>query len=361
MKALTCEMCGSTNLIKEGGVFVCQSCGTKYSVEEAKRMMVEGTVDVKGTVKVDTSDELNNLYEIARRAKDSDNSENATKYYDMILVKDPSSWEANFYVVYYKAMSCTIGQISSAGNSVMNCLPSVIDLVESNVAEDEKENVLKEIQARCLIIAHMLSSAALSTYLDTDLEYRSDYIGDLGDRVLAATGIDFTLGDLLEDKYKGKYGAISVEAWKDSIEVFQTYTNQLPSVIDLSGMQETINGFGDKIKKYEPSYVTPSLSKISSATSNIETSSSGCYVATAVYGSYDCPEVWTLRRYRDFTLDETWYGRLFIKVYYAISPTFVKHFGNVKAFKTFGKKYLDKMVSKLNNKGIDNTPYIDKY
>src|SRR5699024_12626084 len=24
-------------------------------------------------------------------------------------------------------------------------------------------------------------------------------------------------------------------------------------------------------------------------------SSGGCYVATAVYGSYDCPEVWTLR------------------------------------------------------------------
>ncbi len=277
MKALTCEMCGSTNLIKEGGVYVCQSCGTKYSVEEAKKMMVEGTVDVKGTVKVDTTDELKNLYEIARRAKDSDNSENATKYYDMILVKDPSSWEANFYVVYYKAMSCTIGQISSAGNSVMNCLPSVIDLVESNVAEDEKENVLKEIQARCSIIAHMLSGAALSTYLDTDAEYRSDYMGDLGDRVLAATGVDFALGDVLEDKFNGKYGTISVEAWKDSIEVYQVYTNQLPSFIDVSGMQEIINGFGDKIKKYEPSYVTPSLSRKSSVTTNTDTtSSSGC-------------------------------------------------------------------------------------
>ena len=38
MKALTCEMCGSTNLIKEGGVFVCQSCGCKYTVEEAKKL-----------------------------------------------------------------------------------------------------------------------------------------------------------------------------------------------------------------------------------------------------------------------------------------------------------------------------------
>jgi len=34
-------------------MFVCQHCGTKYSVEEAKKLMIEGTVDVQGTVKVD--------------------------------------------------------------------------------------------------------------------------------------------------------------------------------------------------------------------------------------------------------------------------------------------------------------------
>ena len=128
MKALTCEMCGSTNLIKQDGVYVCQSCGTKYSVEEARKMMVEGTVSVKGTVKLDNSDELRNLYEIARRAKDTDNSENALKYYDMILVKDPNSWEAQFYVVYYKAMCCTIAGISSAALSVSSCFASVFDL-----------------------------------------------------------------------------------------------------------------------------------------------------------------------------------------------------------------------------------------
>ncbi len=32
---------------------------------------------------------------------------------------------------------------------------------------------------------------------------------------------------------------------------------------------------------------------------------SGCYIATAVYGSYDCPEVWVLRRYRDYKLSKT--------------------------------------------------------
>ncbi len=85
----------------------------------------------------------------------------------------------------------------------------------------------------------------------------------------------------------------------------------------------------------------------------------GCYVATAVYGSYNCPEVWTLRRYRDFTLAKSWYGRAFIRTYYAISPTMVKWFGKTKLFKFIFKKKLDKMVNKLNERGVENTPYND--
>ena len=55
MRELTREMCGSTDLVKQDGVFVCQSCGCKYSVEEAKKMMIDGTVEVTGTVKVDNT------------------------------------------------------------------------------------------------------------------------------------------------------------------------------------------------------------------------------------------------------------------------------------------------------------------
>lgn len=86
----------------------------------------------------------------------------------------------------------------------------------------------------------------------------------------------------------------------------------------------------------------------------------GCYVATCVYGSYDCPEVWTLRRYRDNTLGSTWYGRLFIRTYYAISPTLVKLFGNTKWFKKMWKGKLDRMVKKLQDNGVESTPYNDK-
>ena len=56
MKKLTCEMCGGTDLIKQDGVFVCQSCGCKYSVEEARKLMIEGTVYIQGTVVIDHTD-----------------------------------------------------------------------------------------------------------------------------------------------------------------------------------------------------------------------------------------------------------------------------------------------------------------
>ena len=84
-----------------------------------------------------------------------------------------------------------------------------------------------------------------------------------------------------------------------------------------------------------------------------------CYIATCVYGSYDCPEVWTLRRFRDYTLAKTWHGRAFIHTYYALAPTLVKLFGDTKWFKTVWQSLLDRKVKALNDEGIENTPYQD--
>lgn len=88
-------------------------------------------------------------------------------------------------------------------------------------------------------------------------------------------------------------------------------------------------------------------------------SNQGCYVATCVYGSYDCPQVWTLRRFRDYSLATTPLGRAFIRLYYAVSPTIVKWFGDTKWFKKMWQGTLDKMVRNLNAKGVEDTPYQD--
>lgn len=104
---------------------------------------------------------------------------------------------------------------------------------------------------------------------------------------------------------------------------------------------------------------TPTSTSTSTPMPTSTSESSGCYVATAVYGSYNCPEVWTLRRFRDYSLARSWYGRVFIKLYYAVSPVLVRWFGDASWFKCFWRRRLDQLVLKLNERGFDNTPYQD--
>lgn len=263
MKALTCEMCGSTNLIKKDGVFVCQSCGTQYSVEEAKKMMVEGTVDVKGTIKVDTSDELKNLYEIARRAKDSDNNENAAKYYDMILVKDPQSWEANFYVVYFKAMACKIAEIWSAANSLSNCVKPVLELVRDNVASgEEQKKVIEELKLRFLLASTLLAKASKNHFDGIDIQIKEKYRSEFIDRASAAAHILYLFGDTLETVFPTTFGKDAAYSWKKAIEINNNIL--LPEILDDNIADrniEKMKGYVEKIKKYDSNYEAPEFKK----------------------------------------------------------------------------------------------------
>jgi len=163
------------------------------------------------------------------------------------------------------------------------------------------------------------------------------------------------------------YGENVLESWKmtnskiekEKIEQFESF-----------GFKQEEEYFSTEILldfgKVNESEITQKIKKINEQFSeaNITVyepkSSGGCYVATAVYGSYDCPEVWTLRRFRDKTLAGTCFGRLFIRFYYAVSPTAVKYFGNTKLFKNLFRKPLDKFVNFLNRKGFEDTPYYDK-
>lgn len=46
MQAIKCELCGSNQLIKKDGYYQCEYCGTKYTLEEARKLIVSGTVEV---------------------------------------------------------------------------------------------------------------------------------------------------------------------------------------------------------------------------------------------------------------------------------------------------------------------------
>lgn len=203
-----------------------------------------------------------------------------------------------------------------------------------------------------------------------------DYLGIIGEKYLEGiTLIDLMISYTIPSKDL----VVTDEIQERLLSNAQVITAHLTRTITVNGnvvsiemhdptRQQLVNKLKDiysKVKSHDPSFVEPSLPPIHGVGYTLDhkpvnQSSGGCYVATAVYGSYDCPQVWTLRRYRDYTLAGTWYGRAIIRTYYAISPTLVKWFGETQWFKNMWKPRLDRMVKSLNAEGIADTPYQDK-
>ena len=208
---------------------------------------------------------------------------------------------------------------------------------------------MKEIGEKCSTIATMLFYGAKNHYDGIDYSIKNNYTQEMLNNCCAARDILYTFGDLVESIFgtKKDFGEAAATTWKLGISL---HNSLMPNFAQKEINKNIIIEYSDKVKKYDPSYQTP----------EVNTTSAGCYVATAVYGSYDCPEVWTLRRYRDNTLAESIFGRAFIHTYYAISPTLVKWFGETQWFKNLFKGKLDKMVKNLNDQGVENTPYEDK-
>ena len=438
MKQLTCEMCGSTELLKQEGIFVCQTCGTKYSVEEAKKMMVEGTVEVTGTVQVDQS---NNILAWATRGyqflKDQ-KIEKACEYIEQILDIDPYNPDANLMQIMIQMnVSEPFALCTYSLDDIIEMLAYKGDceiLLDILTKEDENglydrffekllyhigdtegfETVLKRlgksqddfsvnmisIGLNSILFANgeVLTKRLVDSFFtgQTNIDLSKQWIKSVNEafvnnpNVVSVT-LPYTVRklehafincnnlttikglDLLyleEASYRIMSGCNKFQTFVindkeiNVTEVFKRYNDKYTlDALDLIKFLKNKTTESQASIKTSPSPVPPINTHNSGTTkpsTQFQSSSGGCYVATCVYGSYDCPEVWTLRRYRDNTLGSTWYGRAFIRLYYAISPTLVKWFGKTKWFKKMWKGKLDRMVEKLQADGVENTPYEDK-
>lgn len=450
MKQLTCEMCGSTDLIKQDGVFVCQSCGTKYSIEEAKKMMVEGTVEVAGTVKVDDSSKIDNFFTMAENAYEAGNLKEAEQYCNKIIEIDPthaeawllkgivSGWQSTgaklrmdefiscatnaftyassveilndltqrAYQQYYRLTlainKLKVNSIVSYSKNYREYIQFPVDSlvwgVQIQIAygtafdkfyaekpEEEKKKPmslaselgLNDISEKC---EAELISGAIKLWNNSLKDYNSASDGYPTDYMLERMMEEGTIAMLMlnygipEDtsKIQESQKVNIIKACKNLITMKGVWINLKSYTVSFSGgikshsvskyitmeskQQATadIKRYHKIIKLCDPNYVIPVVEEPKPQATG------GCYVATAVYGSYDCPQVWTLRRFRDYTLAETWYGRAFIRTYYTISPTLVKWFGHTEWFKKMWKGRLDRMVANLNAEGVEDTPYEDR-
>ena len=216
MRQLKCEVCGSTDLVKQNGLYVCQSCGMKYSLEEVRKLTVEGTV------KVDNTDRVNNLYTSARKARDINDLERAANFYDMILQEEPDSWEANFYSVYCSAASCKIAQIKSSSKLIANNFPIVLGLIHKSVPDNKQASIVDEVVTRINNLYINMGETSYNFYLPYE-----DLISCAADLSECAADV-MSCGDAVAAEFAG-----SKQIAKKAIPLYETAMGTCKTALDL--------------------------------------------------------------------------------------------------------------------------------
>lgn len=382
--AAKCTQCGANIEVddtNEAGI--CKYCGTAFITEKAinnYNTYITNNNNFAGANINVVGGDVDNLIELAKNALEINNEKDTLKYCEKALeinVKSAEAWFIKMQGEKIRVMKAPINIENAKSVEAMSVAGNNSIKYENETDREKRTYAVHKFYLES--VKAFLSSLKISIEYDNVDAIRR--LADINKGNALATDQMFLLGITTQEMFvTNLIDNISTEEFSEN----EDFQNILVECINLdvefrdryrdrtlmysSGPNNqavaTMKSKYDKLLALLPKAKQDEVFEwtlVGSDESVSSESTSGCYVATGVYGSYDCPEVWTLRRFRDYTLDATWYGRLFIKCYYAISPTIVKWFGETKWFKTFWKIYLDKMVFNLNNKGVDNTSYRDKY
>lgn len=253
MMQIKCEMCGSSDLVKEDSLYVCKHCGMKYSPEEAKKMMVE----IEGAVKIDDSEYLANLYVLARRARDSENVLDARKYYSQILIKDPINWEPAFYSLILQSIDCKIAQLAEACDRITSGISSVIGLVKDNVPDkEEQKRIFNEMASKInWITGVFFGNAQTSLNSEYSKEKRKATF-------VSAINAAYRFADELNTAFpNGEFIDAEILSTKQAILMHSILSKEFTPSAEERNIYVVKTQY---IKKYDPSYDVPSFPGVTS-------------------------------------------------------------------------------------------------
>jgi len=133
---MKCEMCGGTDFVKDNGLYTCQSCFSKYTVEEARKLFA----DVADTsVNVESQAQEENLLVLARTSMNSKNYEDVEKTCNQILAMNAKNYEA--WVLKASAISWMSDSETMRLSESFNCLINAYSCLA--VKDEEKKKELK--------------------------------------------------------------------------------------------------------------------------------------------------------------------------------------------------------------------------
>ena len=359
-----CTQCGANiNIDNELEAAVCEHCGTPFIVEKAinnYNTTITNNNNFSGANINVVGADIDNLLELAEMAIEAKNGDEALEYSNRALEINPKSWKAWLIKMKTVEYSSTVG--NTKNNEIIKYGNKAIEYNNNN--EDVKIEVYKYYIKRATDLLMIGINSLKDTAKVKQLLAISPSGVAKGDTATRIMYLNLGSEALkLKREIPEKYIKQDNELQERIVILAKLYSSMCEADVEritlyglklnpaaLEAREKTLVGF----KEYLPEEKATEIKNDA-----VKKNNEGCYVATAVYGSYDCPQVWTLRRYRDNELAKTWYGRAFIRTYYTISPTIVKWFGETEWFKNMWRGKLDKMVDNLNANGVDNTPYND--
>jgi len=265
MKQIVCEVCGSNDLVKEDGCFICQYCGAKYSPEEAKRLIVEvnGKVDVSGSkVTVDNTSFVERSLENARRAKAKEDWEECEKYYNMVEQYEPTNIEAIFYSSYGKARMALVDSDRFKREQKIKVLKNSISVIDDNYDNspdkyEENKVLIQNINAD--LLSMMNSSFVMNTvnngnYTSNDSSYTFDMFIELSLGMIES--IEHIIG-VITDKKKTIY------LWQILRQqysyIYSIYRRASYKYGQRSRWLDAIANIDNQLYRLDPYYHAPSL------------------------------------------------------------------------------------------------------
>lgn len=265
MKQIVCEVCGSNDLVKEDGCFICQYCGAKYSPEEAKRLIVEvnGKVDVSGSkVTVDNTSFVERSLENARRAKAKEDWEECEKYYNMVEQYEPTNIEAIFYSSYGKARMALVDSDRFKREQKIKVLKNSISVIDDNYDNspdkyEENKVLIQNINAD--LLSMMNSSFVMNTvnngnYTSNDSSYTFDMFIELSLGMIEST--EHIIG-VITDKKKTIY------LWQILRQqysyIYSIYRRASYKYRQRSRWLDAIANIDNQLYRLDPYYHAPSL------------------------------------------------------------------------------------------------------
>lgn len=265
MKQIVCEVCGSNDLVKEDGCFICQYCGAKYSPEEAKRLIVEvnGKVDVSGSkITVDNTSFVERSLENARRAKAKEDWEECEKYYNMVEQYEPTNIEAIFYSSYGKARMALVDSDRFKREQKIKVLKNSISVIDDNYDNspdkyEENKVLIQNINAD--LLSMMNSSFVMNTvnngnYTSNDSSYTFDMFIELSLGMIES--IEHIIG-VITDKKKTIY------LWQILRQqysyIYSIYRRASYKYRQRSRWLDAIANIDNQLYRLDPYYHAPSL------------------------------------------------------------------------------------------------------